>query len=233
MLERSINSAITDQLSQIFEFHRNALQRFQRKNFKTQNFALQIIETVAKIPIEYFKYVKLTHDRDEAKEFGLFINQVAREIKLAKVRNGLGVDDEQNGREKFGQMRHDINETIVQNHAIQVLFALLNQLMVTQVDYLIDFLVQVTLKLAYQYEIDEDIEKHEQDIVENAVEYFEPIEKLTLKRVTLFLTIEFIAYFIGKISPDIQENVHSILKQLKRAQSGAKHQQAANIIGKK
>jgi len=91
----------------------------------------------------------LTHDRDEAKEFGLLINQVAREIKLAKVRNGLSVDDEQYGREKFGQMRHDINETIVQNHAIQVLFALLNQLMVTQVDYLIDFLVQVTLKLAY------------------------------------------------------------------------------------
>ncbi len=58
----------------------------------------------SKILIKKFEHIKLTHNRDETKNLGLLIQQIAREFIIAIVGDFLRINNQQKSHGELGQM---------------------------------------------------------------------------------------------------------------------------------
>jgi hypothetical protein len=66
-------------------------------------------------------------------------------------------------------MRAYIQETIEQNHAIQVLFAIFYVSTMFDIDQMTRFYAQDLVEILYQKYVHDNVQKHQKDIVEKSV----------------------------------------------------------------
>jgi hypothetical protein len=99
-----------------------------------------------KIFIKYFEHIKLAHNRNETKKLHLLVEQIAREFIIAKIGHLPRVYNQQQSHGELGQMRENVNERVEENHAIQILFTLLNKFMLRLVVYLLELAFDVVLE---------------------------------------------------------------------------------------
>jgi len=66
-------------------------------------------------------------------------------------------------------MRAHIQETIEQNHAIQVLFAIFYVSTMFDIDQMTRFDAQDLVEILYQKYVHDNVQKHQKDIVEKSV----------------------------------------------------------------
>ena len=88
----------------------------------------------------------MTHNRNETKKLHLLVEQIAREFIIAKIAHSPRINNQQQSHGELGQMRENVNERIEENHAIQILFTLLNKLMLRLVVYLLELAFDVVLE---------------------------------------------------------------------------------------
>ena len=162
--------------------------------------------------------MKLNYDRNQTKNARLFVDKITRQHLEAEHEDLLGEYNQKHGAQKLRHMRDHVDQTIDENHAIQVLLLHFDVLVAFRVEFLVvaplepHFTLQVTIIVHEQEYVYDHIQHDEENVVQATIEDLQRVEKMALTRVQRVSAVHLVADFKGKIFARIPLVVYVILK---------------------